>query len=149
MPLIYNTEGKTLIPTVQLKKIASAVALFVDVPQKAEVGVAFVSSDRSQELNKRYSGHDYPTDVLSFEYQSTAENPTIGDIAICESIAKSQAVEHGITLEGELALLLVHGTLHLLGHDHQDRAQIASLDKLQSDIMESLDYKYRNFKWSH
>ena len=149
MPLIYNTEGKSLLSPPQLKKIARAIEKFIAKSNTAEVGVAFVSSDRSQELNKRYSGRDYPTDVLSFEYQPTPENPTIGDIAICASLAKSQAARHEIALEAELALLLVHGTLHLLGHDHQDQSQIASLDKLQSDIMESLDYKYRDFKWSH
>ena len=149
MPLTYNIEGKTQIPAAQLKKIADTVVQFAFVTEKAEIGVAFVSSERSRELNKRYSGNDYPTDVLSFDYQPTPDNPTIGDIAICKDIAISQASKYGISPEAELALLLVHGTLHLMGHDHQDKTQIASLDKLQSDIMESLDYKYRDFKWSH
>ena len=74
---------------------------------------------------------------------------SIGDIAICDELAKKQAEDFATSYESELILLLLHGSLHLLGYDHQDSPQTASMESLQSDIMKSLKLNYRDFKWSH
>ena len=68
---------------------------------------------------------------------------------VCLEIAKQQAIDNKISQDAELSLLIAHGTLHILGFDHQNSAQVTSLDALQSDIMNKLNYEYRDFKWSH
>ncbi|MFN2510197.1 MAG: rRNA maturation RNase YbeY [Pyrinomonadaceae bacterium] len=85
--------------------------------------IAFVSDRQIRILNKRYRGLDKPTDVLSFpvgedEFPETSE-PNLGDIAISVERAESQAVENGLTLEKEIAQLILHGLLHLCGYDHE------------------------------
>ncbi len=68
-------------------------------------------------LNKQFLGHNYATDVLSFP--SGQPIGTLGDIAISLERAKAQAAEHGHGIEQEVRILLLHGVLHLLGHDHE------------------------------
>ena len=75
-------------------------------------------------LNKQYRGQDRATDVLSFsqnedEGESKLNSHLMGDVVISTETAKRQAAEHGLTLEEEIVLLLIHGILHLLGFDHE------------------------------
>ncbi len=144
----FNLEGKSPLDSAQLESISKAISDIMKIEKVANVGLAFVDVNTIKELNSKYADNDYPTDVLSFEYGDDEEG-NIGDIAICKDIAISQAKENNISLEAELTLLLVHGVLHILGYDHQDEDQIASLDTIQSDIMKKLNYEYRDFKWSH
>jgi probable rRNA maturation factor len=75
-----------------------------------------------QQLNRTYRKKDYPTDVLSFP----GEPPYLGDIAISLARARAQAREQGHPVEEELKILLLHGLLHLKGHDHEtDTGQMA------------------------
>lgn len=92
-------------------------------------------------------GKKTPTDVLSFPlYKNVAEikkalkseKVFLGDIFICETVAKKQAVEMGHSLKTEMTELAVHGLLHLLGYDHQN--------KKQTDIMVKIKKKIFNFK---
>ncbi len=155
MAIQYTIEGKSLLKTAQLRAVARGIEKFTTTSSTDShagdqiVGLSFVTTKTIQKLNKHYASNDYPTDVLSFNYSADKNKGASGDIVICEEIARSQADKHNVSLEAELTLLLLHGTLHLLGFDHQDQAQITSLDKLQSDIMEALHYKYRDFEWSH
>ncbi|MSR68184.1 rRNA maturation RNase YbeY [Candidatus Saccharibacteria bacterium] len=155
MAIQYTIEGKSLLKTAQLRAVARGIEKFTTATSNGAhdgdqiVGLSFVTTKAIQKLNKHYASNDYPTDVLSFNYSDDKHNGASGDIVICEEIARSQARRHNVSLEAELTLLLLHGTLHLLGFDHQDKNQIASLDRLQSDIMEALHYKYRDFEWSH
>ena len=77
-----------------------------------------------QELNRTFRGKDNPTDVLSFSQIedwptfSTQEHMLLGDVVISLETAWRQAQAYGVTLEEEVARLLVHGVLHLVGHDH-------------------------------
>lgn len=147
MPINYTLEGQNPLESRQIVKIAKAIEKELNLEGQVSIGLAFVDKRTIQELNSKYANNDYPTDVLSFEYgQGEA---SIGDIAICTEIAKQQAKENDISEEEELSLLLVHGTLHVLGYDHQTEEQIASIDALQGDIMKILNYKYRDFKWAH
>jgi probable rRNA maturation factor len=74
-----------------------------------------------QRLNREWMGHDRPTDVLSFALQGP-EGILLGDVYICPAVARRQAVEFGVPPREELLRLVVHGTLHLLGHDHPEGA---------------------------
>ena len=71
-------------------------------------------------LNKQYLDRDYPADVLSFPFnEELPEGYYVGDIFICYPVAGDQAKENGVSLEEELFRLMVHGLLHLAGHDHE------------------------------
>ncbi len=90
-----------------------------------ELNVLCVDADAMTELNVAHMGADGPTDVLAFPLDAPGEalagEPSIlGDVVLCPEIAARQAAEHGVSEAAELELLLVHGILHLLGHDHAD-----------------------------
>jgi probable rRNA maturation factor len=89
---------------------------------------ALLTSDRQlRTLNRDFLGKDSPTDVLSFPAEGAGE--WLGDIAISIQRAREQAAEHGHGLEQEIAVLLLHGVLHLLGHDHDaDRGRMRRLE---------------------
>lgn len=94
----------------------------------AEANVVFLDADEMAALNAEHMGGSGPTDVLSFPIDDEPHAPTgpteaprlVGDIVVCPDIAAANAPYHAGTLDDELALLLVHGSLHLLGHDHAE-----------------------------
>lgn len=95
-----------------------------EVPANAELSVAIVTIDEMAEMNERYRGKEGATDVLSFSCDdpcpAASDEPiALGDVVIAPEVAEKQAAELGTTVESELNLLLVHGTLHLLGYDHE------------------------------
>ena len=141
-------EGKSPLETTQLEAIANSINDSIELSRNYNIGLSFVDTKTIQELNEKYAGNNYPTDVLSFEYDDS-RGESDGDVVVCTKIAESQAKENKISIEAELSLLVTHGVLHILGYDHQDQDQTASLDAIQSDIMKRLNYEYRDFKWSH
>ena len=78
--------------------------------------IAFVSDKRIRELNRQFRGVDKATDVLSFPAE---EQANLGDIAVSVDTAAMQAKENGLTLDDEIAQLILHGLLHLCGYDHE------------------------------
>ena len=83
---------------------------------RSEISLLFTDDAEIRELNRQYLDNDRPTDVLSFP---TDDNKIIGDIAISIDRAAEQAEAQGDTLTEELARLLIHGVLHLLGYEHE------------------------------
>lgn len=97
------------------------------VPGPAEMGLRFVDRAVMAELNEAHLGHEGPTDVLAFPLDGDddlagrdAGPRLVGDVVVCPAVARSnaEAAGGGRTLDDEVALLVVHGVLHLLGHDH-------------------------------
>lgn len=86
---------------------------------EAEVSLTLVDDPRIQELNLQYLGRDRPTDVIAFPLYEAGE-PVVGDIYVGADQARRQATDHGVPLEEELLRLAVHGTLHVLGHEHPE-----------------------------
>jgi len=78
--------------------------------------IAFVSDKRIRELNRQFRGVDKATDVLSFPAE---EEFNLGDVAVSVDTATVQAKENGLTLDDEIAQLILHGLLHLCGYDHE------------------------------
>ena len=78
--------------------------------------IAFVSDKRIRELNRQFRGVDKATDVLSFPAE---EKFNLGDVAVSVDTAAVQAKENGLTLDGEISQLILHGLLHLCGYDHE------------------------------
>ena len=109
----------------------------------AEVTLLLTDDDQLQSLNKEYRGINEPTDVLSFAAGETMpgmknDDPYLGDIVISVPMAERQARQGGHTLKAELQLLTVHGTLHLLGHEHEEPEEKDRMWWAQASILAQL-----------
>ncbi len=114
------------------------------------INVALVDDERIQQLNREQAGNDYATDVLSFSYIEDGGEPiegVIGEMAVSLDTAARQADEAGTTLAEELALLVLHGTLHILSYDHQTVEDQERMQVLQRQLMTAAGYHYREFTW--
>ena len=111
----------------------TAQALKVAPADGAGVTVAFVSDRAMRLLNWRWRGKRVTTDVLSFPSEQDAFEKSVelslGDVVISVEQAARQASEHGLSFDGEVAQLILHGLLHLCGYDHEtDRGQMNALE---------------------
>jgi probable rRNA maturation factor len=98
---------------------AAAAALNAERVRNAMLSITFVGRDAMSEMNHRYLRHRGPTDVISFGLERTGKRgAVIGDIYICPEVARDNAKRQGIPIGEEVLRLVVHGTLHVLGHDH-------------------------------
>ncbi|HET6760607.1 MAG TPA: rRNA maturation RNase YbeY [Gemmatimonadaceae bacterium] len=98
---------------------AAIAALRAERVRDAMLSITFVGRAAMSELNRRYMRHHGPTDVISFGLQRTGKGgPVIGDIYICPEVARDNAKRQGVSVTEEVLRLVVHGTLHVLGHDH-------------------------------
>ena len=127
------------------QRLAGQVLDAEGVEGECELSLLFVSADTIAELNDRFMGHDGATDVLSFPIDGEANPPgrwpdsggagpdrhdedpdgvplLLGDVVICPAVAAANAPTHAGSYDDELALLVVHGILHLMGMDHADDA---------------------------
>ena len=116
-------------------------------PDSADADMTIVLTDDAQlhELNREYLGVDAPTDVLSFPASETDPETGaqyLGDIVISIPHAMLQAQAGGHPLEAEVQLLVVHGTLHLLGHDHAEVEEKARMWQAQAEVMSRLGLSY-------
>lgn len=113
------------------------------VPDSADADITIVLTDDAQlhELNRDYLGVDAPTDVLSFpasESDPETGAAYLGDILVSIPRAAQQAEAAGHRVEDEAQLLVVHGTLHLLGYDHAEAEEKARMWKEQARVLERL-----------
>lgn len=92
--------------------------------RKGELGIRVVGTGESRALNARWRGLDEPTNVLSFPASPELAGSQVGDIVVCAPVVAREAREQGKALAAHWAHMVVHGTLHLLGFDHE-RAQDA------------------------
>ena len=97
-----------------------------------EIAVRIVGADEGQALNLHYRGKDYATNVLTFDY--TQEPVVAADLVLCAPVVEREAKEQGKTLEAHYAHLLVHGTLHAQGYDHES----GEGDALEMEALEIL-----------
>ncbi len=139
MIFIENESGQAF-PADLLEHAALAVLDLSGVPE-GDLTIALVDEARIQGLNRDFLGEDAPTDVLSFP----ADEPDpetgclyLGDVVISVGRAAEQARERGHTVEAEMQLLVVHGVLHLLGHDHARRAEKERMWAAQARVLERL-----------
>jgi probable rRNA maturation factor len=105
-----------------------------------EIAVRVVDADEIQTLNKLYREQDKATNVLSFPAGDIDGLPidaprALGDVVICASVVAAEAGEQGKRLEDHWGHMLVHGTLHLLGFDHETDAEALQMEALESRIL--------------
>jgi probable rRNA maturation factor len=123
-----------------LEHAALAVLDLSSVPA-GDLTIVLVDDARIQELNRDFLGHDATTDVLSFpadEADPDTGHRYLGDVVISFVRAVEQAIEGGHTVEAEMQLLVVHGVLHLLGHDHASKEEKERMWAAQAKVLESL-----------
>lgn len=126
----------------RLSSLASHTLQSEDVDDAAELSILFVSSEHMRKLNSHFAGDNYPTDVLAFPMMDGDDTedesgPLLGDVVICPEIAQRNAERIGHSLSEELGVLVVHGTLHLLGYDHQGPKDKEAMERRQQEILTS------------
>ncbi|CAN5890548.1 MAG: rRNA maturation RNase YbeY [Euzebyales bacterium] len=129
MAVFVADEQGSAVDVDRLRRLSEHVLVAERVPTTMELNVLCVDAASMAELNVHHMGGSGATDVLAFPMdlpgEAIAGEPAIlGDVVLCPEVAAAQAAEHGTTGAAELDLLVVHGILHLLGHDHaepQDR----------------------------
>jgi probable rRNA maturation factor len=142
-PRIHVLDEQEDLPVDLVRWGALARAVLVDEGVRraeAELDLSFVGVDRITELNEAHLGGDGPTDVLSFPLELPADVPDgrpvlLGDVVVCPGIAARQAPRHAGTTDDELALLVVHGVLHVLGWDHAEPDEESAMQARERDLL--------------
>ena len=121
-----------------LERAALAAIATTERTANGEIGVSFVSEEVIRELNRRYLGRTASTDVIAFQLGEAGE--LLGDVYIAPEVAARTALELSIPEEEELVRLMVHGVLHVLGHDHPegDDRYGSAMFRLQEELVERL-----------
>jgi probable rRNA maturation factor len=138
-------------------QLARQVLTARKVKGETEVSLLFVDEDAMAKLNEQFLGKSGATDVLSFPIEEetgpTGRSPDfggtgpgtpaevgaltlLGDVVICPVVAARNAQEHGVALDDEVALLVVHGLLHLLGMDHEEDAEAERMEALERQLLQ-------------
>ena len=160
---VANEQSDRPVDAHRLAELAREVLLAEGINREAELSVIFVDETTITAHNRQFLAHEGPTDVLSFPIEDEPvlsgrmpdnggtgpgshtreeEMPLLlGDIIICPAVAFRNAPEHAGTYEEELALLLVHGILHLLGMDHEI---VAEAEKMEAREQELLNQYFRS-----
>jgi probable rRNA maturation factor len=158
---IFVADEQSAQPVDNLRwvQLARSVLEAEGVRGDAELSVLFVDEDSIADLNKRFLGKDGPTDVLAFpideEPPDSGRSPDsggtgpgylptepadlpllLGDVVICPAVAHRNAPEHAGTYDDEVALLLVHGILHLMGRDHDDDDEAEAMEARERELLE-------------
>jgi probable rRNA maturation factor len=109
---------------------------------EAELTLRLVDRDESRKLNSRYRGKDQPTNVLSFpaELPPDLGIPLLGDIVLCAPLVGEESAVQNKSLSAHWAHLVIHGVLHLLGHDHQDEREAAEMEAIEVELLASLGF---------
>ncbi|MFO3703427.1 rRNA maturation RNase YbeY [Xanthomonas codiaei] len=112
--------------------------------READLAVRVVDEKEGRSLNHHYRGKDYATNVLSFPAElpeglpKGIKMPLLGDLVICAPVVAREAAEQGKSLAAHYAHLTVHGTLHLLGWDHEDDKEADAMEQLEREILADL-----------
>jgi probable rRNA maturation factor len=140
---VQQKEKVTLSLATAVRNAVNTTLRHESVRLPAAVSVLLTDDEQLQQLNESYRGIDKPTDVLSFPAGETMpgmgeDAQYLGDIAISVPTAKRQAYAGNHSLKSELLLLAVHGTLHLLGYDHEDEDEKTRMWWVQASILAQL-----------
>ena len=159
-PRVHGADEQTAVPVELMRwvRLAEHVLAGERAPDDAEMAIVFVDAATIADLNRQYLGGDGPTDVLAFPLEeeipvgrypdeggrgpgATSDPPepplAIGDVVVCPEIARRQADDRGIALDDELALLVVHGTLHLFGYDHAEPDDAERMQRRERELLAS------------
>lgn len=143
-----STRWEELVRTAAEAAIAeSAFPTLAGISRPVELSVRLAGDEEVRALNARWRGKDKPTNVLSFPQlereqltRAAEDGPELllGDVVLARGVCEREAQEKAIPLRDHAAHLVVHGTLHLLGHDHQDEASAAEMESREVRALERL-----------
>ena len=157
---VFCTDEQSVVPIdlERWSRLARLVLADERAPYDAEVSLLFVDATSIADLNGRFLGSEGPTDVLSFpiddDHVPAGRRPdeggrgpgssnepvdppiVLGDVVLCPEVAQRQAEEHAVSLDDELALLVVHGVLHLLRYDHAEEQETERMQRRERELLE-------------
>ncbi|MFY8119158.1 MAG: rRNA maturation RNase YbeY [Roseateles sp.] len=117
-------------------KVARWIRAALELP--GEIAVRIVDAEEGRQLNHEFRGKDYATNVLTFDY---SHEPVVGaDLVICAEVVEREAREMGIALVDHYAHMLVHGTLHAQGYDHEEDDEAECMEARESEILQALGF---------
>lgn len=134
----YAAAKEGLPGRAQLRRWARAA-----LAHDAVATLRIVDEEEGRTLNRDFRGKDYATNVLTFEYgpdETLDGSPLTGDIVLCAPVVAREAAEQDKPLDTHYAHLVVHGMLHLQGYDHEDEAEAAVMEALESFVMMRMGY---------
>jgi len=139
LPDVLNLQRRVQVDVSTVREFVRLVANAVTCTSEKRFSTAFVSDSRMKQLNEMFRGKSTTTDVLSFPHEPDEFDPdknNLGDIVISAEQAQKQAEENGLSLEGEIKQLILHGVLHLSGYDHEtDNGEMNALElKLREQL---------------
>jgi len=153
--ITVDKEFKKAVSVPWLRDITRRILIAQCAEAASEAGIYITSQDRIKDLNRIYRGKDCPTDVLSFSFyvkEAAADATThpdfppvpgggisLGEVVISLPQAEAQAAEYGHSLNKELARLLIHGLMHLLGFDHEVEADARIMEDREFEILKLLE----------
>lgn len=139
MAVFIANEQELGIDEARLEALSRHTLAEEGVEGESELSILLVTADHIKHLNARFAGNDHETDVLAFPMMEDDEEASmlLGDVVICPEVAERNAVRLGHHLGHELEVVLVHGTLHLLGYDHQGEDDKARMDRRMRQILDS------------
>ncbi|MDJ0953583.1 MAG: rRNA maturation RNase YbeY [Acidimicrobiia bacterium] len=145
MDITFTDEQDDPLPSDWMIELAGTAMEAESLPESTQLHVALVGEDRMAELNSEYMDKDGPTDVLSFPIEDFAAGVTpqtdagppllLGDIVICPPVVRRNAAAAAVAFEDEMALMVVHGILHLLGRDHVSDEEAEAMEQREREIL--------------
>ena len=138
---VTNLQHKVSIETSFIRDVVLSALRIAGYPQPSDVSVALVDDAYIRVLNREYRGVDQPTDVLAFPMESDSSaraDPALGDIVISLERAREQARQFKHPIRREVALLAVHGLLHLLGYEDDTEAGASAMWSKQKQLLEQI-----------
>lgn len=103
-----------------------------------EITVRVVGAEEGRELNRSYRAKDYATNVLTFDYSDAPV--VVADLVLCAEVVEREAAEQGKDLQAHYAHLLVHGTLHAQGWDHEDPVEAEAMEARETALLRDLGF---------
>ncbi|OTG72967.1 rRNA maturation RNase YbeY [Acinetobacter sp. ANC 4218] len=141
-------SSELVLKRTYIKKVIETTLRFIDVDQNCEIGIACVDNNESHKLNLEYRQKDKPTNVLSFpsdvpeEVLAMLDALPIGDLVICIPVVLQEAIDQNKTPIEHFTHMLVHGTLHLMGYDHETSDEEAEeMEALEIEILAKLGFE--------
>ena len=133
--LIDQTDDLDRKTKSNIKKIARLVLKELGVPGDSELSISFIDDAQMRELNRNYRNINRTTDVLSFPQGEGPDFTLLGDIIISIETAIRHANSYGVTQHEELKKLIIHGILHLLGHDHKKKKETQIMREKEKELV--------------
>jgi probable rRNA maturation factor len=149
MPLIVeiaNEQQTHVVNEVRLKKAVRLILKDAGI-ERGEISIAIVDDARMHALNRQYLQHDYPTDVLSFVLElDEIEKSIDGEVIASADYAAREAPRYGWTADDELLLYIIHGCLHLVGHDDLTDEGRAEMRTAEAKYLDQFGLNHRSEK---